>query len=1121
MKRPKRKIHPCSCLKTLSFFPHLLSNVKQTSLSGSLSFLLLFSTWHECLHATSYTVTSNADTDAGFGTSGTLRFCMNAATSAGDTIDCTMITGETISLTADLPAIGNTLTITGAGVTINENNMWTAFQTNTSGTTATVGDMLITNPVAADSNIDGATSFIVSNSSKLANLITDGATTVNASSFNGSVSIGPTGSLTLNSTSSVTAVTPMNVSGTLTATSASITGSVIDNGTATLTNTPVSGMLTVGLSGKLTGTGGSTVIGSLTSSGTTQLNTGASVTGALAVPGGTTSLQTSADIFGSSTVSIGANLFVDGAGTMLNSLDTSGNTTLTNSASITGPANVGITGKLTATNAFLTNALSDNGTALLTNTSVTGPVTVGTTGIFTGSGSKTILNSLTSSGLTTLSNNASIPGSLTVLSGTTSLLSGVKVAGATTVGGGALLDVEGFSTSLNTLDTFGTTMITDSTITGTTIVEPGGTLNANDVFLAGPLMDNGTATLIDTIAAGATLVGSSGTLTASGSGTVLASLTSSGTSTLNMNAMVVGTLSVLAGTTNVQSGAEVLGASTVSPGAFLNVSGPTTSLNTLTTTGTTTLSNNATIASVIIQPSGRLTGVGTVLGNISNQGTFSPGTLGFGTLTSGSYTQANNGTFESVVNGASAGLSNSLGAAMLNGSLFVNVLPNGTFVTPHTYTIITANNVNGSFSSVTLSTPSLFQILYFPTHVDIKVFPLSAMNLSGNALEASDCFLSIPPKPNTDQSIVYNALFQLPANGFQHAFNQMQPSQYSALTWVQMTNALNVQRSLFRHGSLWKSPQSFGGHPPFLPAMPKTQDCHDCGEACYTLDSCPCGLAPGYWRAWADVTGTWQQQSNSKKQYSFHDSSGLFSCGIDGNYAHASLGLLAAYQLDQLTWGQHAGDATMRTAYAGGYAMYTTNYFLIDLSALIGYTTYHANRRIQFSSISRKASGTFNSYEGVAGIGVGSYNTLCGIEWVPFGRVDYVYLSQKAFKERNADSLNLRIGHLNSSMVQAEVGVFFERTCTFTYGLFTPKLSLSYLGQFAVSHKHLNAQFINQSSCTFHARGWGFGRNMFAPTIACTFFPVCTSLAFEMGYTAQYGRRYWNQQGYVGVDWKF
>lgn len=270
-----------------------------------------------------------------------------------------------------------------------------------------------------------------------------------------------------------------------------------------------------------------------------------------------------------------------------------------------------------------------------------------------------------------------------------------------------------------------------------------------------------------------------------------------------------------------------------------------------------------------------------------------------------------------------------------------------------------------------------------------------------------------------------------------------------------------------------------------------------------------------------DLTGVWQQQKCADRQFGFRDRSGIFSIGFDGRYDTTTLGVFGAYQMDQLNWDRNAGSGVMRTGYGGLYAMYINENFLVDISGLVGYTTYSTKRRIQFSSIRRTAAASFHSYEGVAGIGLGSYNTLCGVEWVPYGRVDYAYLTQKAFNERQAESLNLRVNTYNTSLVQAEFGVFFEKTCNLLSGLITPKLNLSYIGQFAVLHKHINARFTSIPSCIFPVRGWNYGRNLFAPTLAITYFSPCYQIAFELGYAAQVGRRYWNQQACASLDWKF
>lgn len=1136
--------------------------IRQTPLYLAISLSLLFSTDHIPLSAATIAVTSTDDSGTG-----TLRAAISAAL-PGDNIDCSVIAGGTITLASPLPPISSSIVINNVGtgiVTINEAASFAAL-TITGGTPTTIQNIVITNPFnPTDTTVTPTTTDFTVISSQLANLDTTGSTTLTASSLNGTVIVEPGGELNLTSTSTLTATTPVtiNVGGQLNSTGSTITGSINSNGTLVIDTTPVSGTITLLGPGTLSASGAGTVIGALAANGTAAA-----------------SLTTSADVSGASTVAATATLTVDGAGTTLNTLDTFGTTTLTNGAATTGAATVEVGGTLNASGVGTTLAsLTSSGTSTLsTSASVTGALSVlagtttlntaakvlgastvsaganlsvsgiGTTlntldtfgittltsgataaattvevgGTLNASGAGTTISSLLNAGTSNLSASASVTGALSVIAGTTNLSTAAKILGTSTVLAGANLNVDGTGTTLNTLDTFGTTTLTnDATITGLATVEPGAALNATNAFL-NSLVDNGTATLLNTPVTNNVTVGTTGTLTASGTLTTLGSLTSSGTSNLSNNVSVLGNLLVQNGLTSLQTGASVISNTTVAAGANLSVNA--SSLNTLDTFGTTTLSNGATVASAMIEPGGLLTGVGNIVGSTINQGTFKPGFNGVGTLSSDSYTQQPNGAFESVITSTSAGLSSSVTTAQLAGDLFVDVLTTAPYVAPVTYTIIQAANVNGTFSSIDLSTPSLFQITYFPNRVDIQLFPVFAMGLSGNALSAADCFLSstsiTPSIPPTDQEVVTQALFGLQANEFQFAFNQMQPAQYSALTFVQLTNALSLQRSIFRHSALWKKRQNFGGCPYALP-LPKSEGCSDCPENLCTLGRSPCCLTPSAWHGWLDVTGVWQQQTPTDQQYGFHDTSGLLSFGIDGTFDNISVGLLGAYQVDSLTWGSNAGDATTRTGYGGFYAMIEGNHYLVDISALIGYSRYRANRKIRFSSIRRIARGNYDSYEGVAGIGVGSYNTLCGVEWVPYARVDYAYLTQAAFNEAQASSLNLQVRPYNTSLVQTQFGVFFEHTCCLESGLLTPKLDLSYIGQFAVFHKHLRSRFENIPTCTFSSQGWNYGRNLFAPTLSLTFFRAGSQLSFELGYTGQFGHRYWNQQGYASLDWKF
>ena len=1170
--------------------------------------VLLFATENTCLHATTYTVTSLNDS----GPNTLRSFMLIAATGDTIDFDPSIQGGTITLLSSLPTIANGITIEGGTGITIDEATLYVAFDVTTSGTAILSNMLISSPKNPIDTQVAAGSTFQITSDSELANLDTYGTTSLTeGSSLDGTVTIESTGSLTT-MFGSITATTPITVDGIFHNTVSSITGSVNVNGTGStnLGNTPVSGTVTVASGGILNTGGTATSLGNLTTSGTTDMGDSSSVTGATTVLAGTlvvnnselntldttgtTTLENSAKVTGAATVEIGGTLtatssslgsaltdngtatltstpvtgpvnvgstgtftvnnsilssslttsgtsnlndssLVRGATTVpagtltvdnstLFTLDATGTVILQDGASVTGAATIEVGGTLTATDSFFISTLTDNGSATLTNTAVTRSVTVGSTGTFTGSGSETSMRNLTTSGTSNLNNQASVIDATKVLAGT------LTVDDAT----------------LNTLDTFGTTMLQDgASVTGAATVEIGGNLTAVNSFLDNTLTDNGFARLTNTPVTGSVVVGQTGTFIGSGSGTILSTLTTSGTSTLQNNARVSGALTVLAGMTGLQNGASVLGPTTVSAGGTLSVNAST--LSTLDTFGTTMLSNGGTLASAIIEHSGTLSGIGTVLGTINNLGTFAPGINGAGTLSSGNLIQQSNGTFESVVTPTTAGLSSSTTTAQLNGELFVDFLP-GSYNTFQKYTIIQAAGVSGTFSSFAFSTPSLFQITYFPTHVDIQVVPFSFTQLTGNARAAAECFLSMPTvitgSTNTTdrQTVIESLIFQTPA--LQNFFNQVQPSQYSALTWVQITNILNLQRSLFHHGSLGTQRRDLENLPCGYPcgdmdymAMPEENSWFEdrlgdrLGDRpeefyCTMRPRRRRNLAPHSWQGWFDVIGNWQQHSAANHQLGFHDSSGSVSFGVDGNYDTLFLGLAGSYQTDHLNWEKGAGGSTMRTGYAGGYAMFANSHFFADLSCLIGYTTYHAHRKIHTCSIRRTSFSKFNSWEGVVGMGIGTRRTIVyGIKWVPYARVDYARLSQKTFTEHHAKSLNLHLSPYNTSLLQVETGVWFERVCCYENGpftgLFTPKINLSYIGQFPIEQNCLRARFQSVPSCHFSVKGWDFRRNLFSPTLACTFFHAGSKFALEFGYTAQVGRNYWSNQGYIEMNWAF
>ena len=86
--------------------------------------LLVLLVASSCVTAATRAVTSTSNDPV---TLGTLPFwLLNAGD--GDIIDCSSIAGQTITLTASLPAITKSYTIEGAGITIDGAGSYQAFQ---------------------------------------------------------------------------------------------------------------------------------------------------------------------------------------------------------------------------------------------------------------------------------------------------------------------------------------------------------------------------------------------------------------------------------------------------------------------------------------------------------------------------------------------------------------------------------------------------------------------------------------------------------------------------------------------------------------------------------------------------------------------------------------------------------------------------------------------------------------------------------------------------------------------------------------------------------------------------------------------------------------------------------
>jgi uncharacterized protein with beta-barrel porin domain len=212
--------------------------------------------------------------------------------------------------------------------------------------------------------------------------------------------------------------------------------------------------------------------------------------------------------------------------------------------------------------------------------------------------------------------------------------------------------------------------------------------------------------------------------------------------------------------------------------------------------------NGSVSGDVNIQSGGTLSGNATANGNIYNSGTISPGNS-IGTIFTTNLFLLPTSIYTVEVN--SAGASDMIiatGFAQISGGVMVT--PDDlNFTAPVTYTILSASGgVTGAFSSLTSSTPSLMSLIYNPLTVQLTYLPLDAIgftSVAGNARNAANCFATLPSTPGSDALTVNNALLALNFNDIQAAFEQMGPAQFSGPTQVQLLDAILVRTTYTKH----------------------------------------------------------------------------------------------------------------------------------------------------------------------------------------------------------------------------------------------------------------------------------------------------------------------------------
>jgi fibronectin-binding autotransporter adhesin len=768
----------------------------------------------------------------------------------------------------------------------------------------------------------------------------------------------------------------------------------------------------------LSGTGSLTKAGSgnVTLTGTNTYTGGTTVSGGT-LTGSTTNLQ--GNILNNATVVFDQDTNGSYAGVLSGAGGLAktgfGNVTLTGANTYTGGTMVS-GGTLTGNTTSLQGNIANNA-AVVFNQGTDGTYA----GIMAGTGglTKSGAGNLTLTGANSYSGGTTVSGG--TLTGTTSSLQGNVLNNAAVVFTGAGGSYAGNMTGTGSLNVSTTGLLilsgTNAYAGGTTINS--GTLQGNAASLQGNIVNNA-ALVFDQATTG----------TYAGAITGTGSLTKTGAGLLSL------------------TGNSVVGGGTTVSAGVLAVNG--------------SLTSNVTVAN-----GGALGGSGQLIGALAvNGGTVAPGNS-IGTMTvTGNFNQTG-GVYQVEVN--SAGQNDKIvatGTATINGGTVQVLATSGSYQRNTTYTIVTATGgltgtYGGVSSNLAFLTPSLSydaNNVYLLLEQAASAFASGAQTSNqravGNALDTAS------PTATGDFATVLSALAALTIQQGPAALDAISGQPYADFGSVNVGASLTFMNTLGQQIAAAR-----GGGTATRVALAEA-----CEIACDTADQ-------PKWGAWISGLGGFGSIGGNANAGTLTYNLGGVAVGADYRFDPRFLvGLAFGYSSGRQWVNGFQGNGNSDNYSAALYASFNQGGLYVDALAGYAYSDNRLQRVMQIPGLAtRYANGGTgaNQFLGQveAGYKIGLYEAAQATI-TPFARFQSVAVSQNAFGESGAQSLNLSVAQQNTTSLRTVIGADFGASVP--VGLERPlaiTLRLGWAHEYADTARPMTAAFAGAPTAAFTVYG--------------------------------------------------
>jgi autotransporter-associated beta strand protein len=521
--------------------------------------------------------------------------------------------------------------------------------------------------------------------------------------------------------------------------------------------------------------------------------------------------------------------------------------------------------------------------------------------------------------------------------------------------------------------------------------------------------------------------------------------------------------------------------------------------------------NGTVTGPVAVNPGATLKGTGTAIGSLTNNGAVQPGNS-VGTLhVTGPVVFNGGSTFIVEINPSTGSLLDITGNFTIepNATLVVSPDP-GTYSDATAYTIISYTGVGPGdhFDQTHVQVghdrfslnegASFIGIVSYPPNAVILEWTvlglstvLSNCGIGGNPLAVGNALDIINPTTTTDLGKIFLGLNTLHCKSLSAALNQMQPSQFKAISLAQQNTGIRINNIFTSRLHLMTN------------------------RACISQDR--------DLNVWFTALGDRAVQKHQEQNYGYHQwlAGGAFGvdCSVENHFV---IGMSTAFTDTHLSWDHHQGEANTQGYWLGTYGGYAIKHFFVNASLMGAYNNNHAYRNIRIPELAldRKATHRNGGWEGIGFLESGLTFGPSYFQVEPFGSIEYIHLWNEYFNEHGANGLNLHVNGDNMDLWRAEAGLRFSSCFSIKGTKWIPEGKVSWIREMREHGSEYGVQFIG-TTVPFEVVGLEPDRSMVGAALGLTGALCDDHLLPSLYYNAEMGQKYFENNLIFTLRWEF